>query len=184
MQERIRRSAQPVAQEIGQIPVVQPGAQPAGWTLAPLAQERFAPLQPQSLPELMLLEQRIYPYPWTIGNFEDALRSGYSAWTLVSPGGQIIAYAVAMLAVDEAHLLNLAVDPAHQRRGCGRRMLDWIARTMHEYGAQSLLLEVRPSNLEAQRLYRGYGFEQIGLRRAYYPARWGREDAIVMRVLL
>jgi ribosomal-protein-alanine N-acetyltransferase len=89
-----------------------------------------------------------------------------------------------MLAVDEAHLLNLAVDPAHQRQGYGWCMLDWIARTMHEYGARSLLLEVRPSNLEAQRLYLAYGFEQIGVRRGYYPARWGREDAIVMRVPL
>jgi ribosomal-protein-alanine N-acetyltransferase len=148
------------------------------------AQERFVPLQPQCLGELMALERRIYPYPWTSGNFEDALRSGYSAWTLVSASGQILAYAVAMLAVEEAHLLNLAVDPLRQQRGYGRRMLDWIARTMREYGAQSLLLEVRPSNLEAQRLYRSYGFEQIGVRRGYYPARWGREDAIVMRVAL
>jgi ribosomal-protein-alanine N-acetyltransferase len=161
------------------------GAHAPGRTVVgQLSEERFVPLQPQRLGELMALERRVYPYPWTTGNFEDALRSGYSAWTLVSASGQIIAYAVAMLAVDEAHLLNLAVDPAYQRRGFGRRMLDWMARTMHEYGAQSLLLEVRPSNLDAQRLYRRYGFEQIGVRRGYYPARWGREDAIVMKVAL
>jgi ribosomal-protein-alanine N-acetyltransferase len=146
--------------------------------------ERFVPLQVQRLPELMALEQRIYPFPWTIGNFEDALRSGYSAWTLVSETDAIIAYAVAMLAVDEAHLLNLAVDPQQQRRGYGRRMLHWIARRMREYGARSLLLEVRPSNPEAQQLYRQFGFEEIGMRRGYYPARWGREDAIVMRAAL
>ena len=63
-------------------------------------------------------------------------------------------------------------------------MLDWMARTMREYGARSLLLEVRPSNAEALRLYRQYGFEPIGIRRGYYPARRGREDAIVMRVSL
>ena len=152
---------------------------------ATLAQgERFVPLQAQRLADVLELERRIYPFPWTQGNFEDALRSGYSAWTLVGSAGRIIAYAIAMLAVDEAHLLNLAVDPALQGRGYGRRMLEWMARTMHEYGARSLLLEVRPSNQEAQRLYRRFGFEPIGVRRGYYPARWGREDAIVMRIAL
>jgi len=148
------------------------------------APERFVPLDKGGIRDVMVLERMIYPFPWTTGNFEDALRSGYSAWTLVSETGAIIAYAVAMLAVDEAHLLNLAVDPRCQRRGYGWKMLDWIARTMHEYGARSLLLEVRPSNADAQRLYRQYGFETIGTRRGYYPARWGREDAIVMRLAL
>lgn len=146
------------------------------------APERFVPLDAAHIREVMALERRIYPFPWTTGNFEDGLRSGYSAWTLVSGGGAIVAYAVAMLAVDEAHLLNLAVDPDHRRRGYGWRMLDWMAHTMHEYGARSLLLEVRPSNVEAQRLYRRYGFKVIGTRRGYYPAHKGREDAIVMRV--
>ncbi len=142
------------------------------------------PLAPDRIPEIMRLEQAIYPFPWTSGNFEDALRSGYSAWTLVSETEAIIAYAVAMLAVDEAHLLNLAVDPQLQRRGYGWRLLDWMARIMREYGARFLLLEVRPSNTEALRLYRQYGFEPIGIRRGYYPARRGREDAIVMRTAL
>jgi ribosomal-protein-alanine N-acetyltransferase len=148
------------------------------------AADRFVPLDLARIPELMVLERRIYPFPWTSGNFEDALRSGYSAWLLVSNANAIIAYAVAMLAVDEAHLLNLAVDPALQRRGYGWRMLEWMARTMHEYGARSVLLEVRPSNTDAQRLYRQFGFEAIGTRRGYYPAHRGREDAIVMRAPL
>ncbi|HYA65710.1 MAG TPA: ribosomal protein S18-alanine N-acetyltransferase [Burkholderiaceae bacterium] len=149
------------------------------------APERFVPLAPGRIPKIMRLEQSIYPFPWTTGNFEDALRSGYSAWTLVSgTDDSIIAYAVAMLAVEEAHLLNLAVDPQLQRRGYGWKMLDWMARTMREYGARSLLLEVRPSNTEALRLYRQYGFEPIGIRRGYYPAHRGREDAIVMRIAL
>jgi len=148
------------------------------------APERFVPLAATRIPEVMRLEQQLYPFPWTSGNFEDALRSGYSAWTLVSETDAIIAYAVAMLAMDEAHLLNLAVDPQLQRRGYGWKMLDWMARTMREYGARFLLLEVRPSNTEALRLYRQYGFEPIGIRRGYYPARRGREDAIVMRIAL
>jgi ribosomal-protein-alanine N-acetyltransferase len=148
------------------------------------AHERFAPLEARRLGEVMELERRIYPFPWTRGNFEDALRSGYSAWTLLSDRDAIIAYAVAMLAVDEAHLLNLAVEPRLQRLGYGWSMLDWMARTMREYGARSLLLEVRPSNADAQRLYRQFGFEVIGMRRGYYPAARGREDAIVMRVAI
>ena len=145
---------------------------------------RFVPLERERIAELMVLERQIYPFPWTSGNFEDALRSGYSAWTLVADDNAIMAYAVAMLAVDEAHLLNLAVDPRWQRQGCGWRLLHWMARTMHEYGARSLLLEVRPSNIGAQLMYRRYGFEKIGMRRGYYPAQRGREDAIVMRVAL
>jgi ribosomal-protein-alanine N-acetyltransferase len=145
---------------------------------------RFVPLSRERIPDLMALERQVYPFPWTAGNFEDALRSGYSAWTLLADDDAIIAYAVAMLAVDEAHLLNLAVDPNWQRHGCGWRMLHWMARTMHEYGARSLLLEVRPSNLGALELYRRYGFDKIGARRGYYPAHRGREDAIVMRVAL
>jgi len=181
MQESRQPSAPPLAPAAAQSSAPAPRPTQA----APLrAGERFVPLQAQRLNDLMVLERRVYPFPWTSGNFEDALRSGYSAWTLVGPDEQIIAYAVAMLAVDEAHLLNLAVEPRRQQQGYGRCMLDWMARTLHEYGARSLLLEVRPSNLEAQRLYRSYGFEQIGVRRGYYPARWGREDAIVMRVAL
>jgi len=145
---------------------------------------RFVPLSPNRIPEVMRIEQQIYPFPWTSGNFEDALRSGYSAWMLVSETDAVIAYAVAMLAVEEAHLLNLAVDPKRQRCGYGWKMLDWMARTMREYGARSLLLEVRPSNSDALRLYRQYGFEPLGIRRGYYPAHGGREDAIVMRIAL
>ncbi len=142
------------------------------------------PLERGRIDAVMRLERAVYPFPWTGGNFEDALRSGYSAWTLVADDDTLIGYAVAMLAVDEAHLLNLAVDPRWQRHGHGWRLLDWMARTMHEYGARSLLLEVRPSNSGAQQLYRRYGFVQIGTRRGYYPAGQGREDAIVMRVAL
>lgn len=145
---------------------------------------RCVPLAPGRIDDVMRIERAVYPFAWTSGNFLDALRSGYSAWTLVDENNTLLAYAVAMLAVDEAHLLNLAVDPRAQRQGHGWRLLDWMARTMREYGARSLLLEVRPSNLGARQLYQRYGFVQIGTRRGYYPAHRGREDAIVMRVVL
>jgi len=150
----------------------------------PRTEPRFVPLADERIGEVMMIEESIYPFPWTAGNFSDALRAGYSAWTRESPEGSILAYAVAMLAIDEAHLLNLGVHPALQRRGHGRSMLEWMARTTHEYGARSMLLEVRPSNEPALRLYRRFGFDIIGTRKGYYPAQDGREDAIVMRIAL
>ncbi len=145
---------------------------------------RFVPFTPDRIADVMAVERRIYPFPWTPGNFADSLRSGYSGWILEDADSSVIAYAVAMLAVDEAHLLNLGVDIPYRRQGYGARMLDWMAQTMREYGAATMLLEVRPSNTAALHLYRNYGFRTIGRRRGYYPDHHGREDALVMRVRL
>jgi [ribosomal protein S18]-alanine N-acetyltransferase len=146
--------------------------------------EIFVPLTPTQLDDVMKIEFEIYPFPWTRRNFEDALRAGNTAWALLDARRRMIAYAVAMLAVDEAHVLNLSVAAPFQRQGYGWKMLEWIAQRSRDYGARSLLLEVRPSNEPALRLYRRYGFERIGLRPGYYPAALGREDAVVMRVPL
>jgi ribosomal-protein-alanine N-acetyltransferase len=145
---------------------------------------RFRPLSPHDLGQVMRIEADVYPFPWTRGNFEDALRAGYTAWALYDGAQTMVAYAIAMLAVDEAHLLNLSVARGFQRRGHGWKMLEWIAQCSRDYGARSLLLEVRPSNEVALRLYQRYGFERIGVRPGYYPAAGGREDAVVMRVAL
>jgi ribosomal-protein-alanine N-acetyltransferase len=144
----------------------------------------FRPLSPAYLNEVMRIEVDVYPFPWTRGNFEDALRAGYTAWALFDGAETMVAYAIAMLAVDEAHLLNLSVARRCQRKGYGWKMLEWIAQCSRDYGARSLLLEVRPSNETALRLYQRYGFERIGVRTGYYPAAGGREDAVVMRVPL
>jgi len=146
--------------------------------------ERFAPMTTADLDDVASVEQQIYPFPWTRGNFADSLNAGYSAWVLRDAIGVLQAYAIMMLAVDEAHLLNLSVARDAQRRGLGWRTLEWIAEVARGHGAHTLLLEVRPSNPAALRLYQRYGFERVGLRRGYYPARDGREDALVMRVTL
>jgi ribosomal-protein-alanine N-acetyltransferase len=146
--------------------------------------ERIAPMQPQDVAEVLAIEQAAYEFPWTHGNFIDSLRAGHSAWTMRDAGGRLIAYAVVMIALDEAHLLNLTVAPACQRFGFGWRLLDAMAENARSYGARTMLLEVRPSNPAAQKMYARYGFVRIGTRRGYYPARDGREDAIVMRVAL
>jgi len=148
------------------------------------AEETFAPMRAEDLDLIMRIENDIYPHPWTRGNFTDSLQAGYSAWTLITSDGQLIGYAVVMIAVDEAHLLNLSVARAWQRQGLGWRLLEWVASVARDHGARSLLLEVRPSNPAAQRLYERYGFEHIGRRRGYYPAFGGREDALVMRISL
>ena len=125
------------------------------------------------------IEQRIYAFPWTLGNFRDSLRAGYSCW--VCHGGEgLMGYAVLMLAAGEAHLLNLTIDSPFQRQGHGSRLLRHLVSTARDYGAQVLFLEVRPSNAAGLELYARHGFRRIGVRRDYYPAQGGRENALVL----
>lgn len=147
-------------------------------------EERFEPMLLSDLEAVAAVESDIYPFPWTRGNFHDALAAGYSAWMLRDGRRELIAYSIVMIAIDEAHLLNLSVARGYQRCGYGWRTLEWMARRARGYGARSMLLEVRPSNQDALRLYARYGFARIGTRRGYYPAHGGREDAIVMRIAL
>lgn len=125
------------------------------------------------------IEQHIYAFPWTLGDFRDSLRAGYSCW--VCRGGEgLLGYAVLMLAAGEAHLLNLTIDSPFHRRGYGSRLLVHLVGTARDYGAKDLFLEVRPSNAAGLELYARHGFRQIGVRRDYYPAPGGREDALVL----
>jgi [ribosomal protein S18]-alanine N-acetyltransferase len=146
--------------------------------------DRYAPLLERDLDDVVAVEQQIYPFPWTRGNFADSLRSGYSGWVLRDSQGTLQAYAIVMFALDEAHLLNLSVAREVQRAGLGWRTLEWMAEVARGHGARTMLLEVRPSNPAAIRLYERYGFQHIGVRRGYYPAHAGREDAVVMRITL
>jgi len=146
--------------------------------------DRYAPMTAIDLDDVVAVEQDIYPFPWTRGNFADSLNAGYSGWVLRSADGSLQAYGIVMIAPDEAHLLNLSVARGFQRCGLGWRTLEWMAAAAREHGARTLLLEVRPSNPAALRLYERYGFQRIGVRRGYYPAHDGREDAIVMRIAL
>ena len=146
--------------------------------------DRYTPMVEADLREVVAIESDIYPFPWTRGNFLDSVRAGYSVWVLRDQTDALVAYSVMTLMIDEAHLLNLSVARHCQRGGLGWRTLEWMAEVARGYGARTMLLEVRPSNASAVRMYQRYGFEQIGMRRGYYPAQTGREDAIVMRVAL
>ena len=137
------------------------------------------PMNARDLDEIVAIEDTVYQYPWTRGNFSDSLAAGYSSW-VCRVGGELIGYAVVMMAVDEAHLLNISVDKRRQGMGFGARLLRHAMSVAHTLGARSLLLEVRPSNERALELYRHFGFVRIGLRKGYYPAHEGREDAMVL----
>jgi ribosomal-protein-alanine N-acetyltransferase len=156
--------------------------------LASCAPERLAlrPMTVADVDEVHALECSVFPHPWSRANFMDSLASGYDAWVLREDGsGLLAAYFLLMYAVDEAHLLDVAVAGARQGAGLGRFLLDRIAARARGQGMESILLEVRPSNERALRVYRRYGYAEIGRRKGYYPAHEGRrEDAIVMRYVL
>lgn len=134
------------------------------------------------LDRVMALEVQAYSHPWSRGNFLDSLQAGYHAELRLDTGGSLLAYWVAMAGVDELHLLNITVAPAHQRQGHGRALVRRVIALAGRLGHPCLLLEVRQGNLAALALYRSLGFAQMGLRRDYYPAGHGREDAVVMRL--
>jgi len=140
-------------------------------------------MRPEDLARVVELETECYEFPWTFGIFRDCLRAGYECWVLAT-SSEVIGYSVLSVAASEAHLLNVCIGRAHQRGGHGsrlvRRMID-LARWHH---AARLFLEVRPSNTRAIALYDRIGFNEIGRRPNYYPARRGREDAIVMAMEL
>ncbi|CAN5180468.1 ribosomal protein S18-alanine N-acetyltransferase [soil metagenome] len=129
------------------------------------------------------IELRAYPFPWTPGIFRDCLRAGHECWVLDSRAG-IIGYGVLSTAASEAHVLNVCIAPEHQGHGHGRRMLRRLVDIARWHMADRVFLEVRPSNPGAIALYDSEGFNEIGRRPNYYPAKKGREDAIVMAMEL
>jgi len=143
----------------------------------------LAPMREHDLPEVMAIESALYTHPWTRGNFADSLRAGYECRTF-RLNGELIGYFVVLAAAGEAHLLNLSIAEPHQRRGYGTALLNEATALARKLGAKDVFLEVRPSNRGAQRLYYRYGFRKIAVRRDYYPARHGREDALVLSLAL
>ena len=144
----------------------------------------FEPMGAAHLDAVLAIEQSAYSHPWSRGNFSDSMAAGYQLQCLVG-GADVLGYFVAMAGYREVHLLNITVAPAHQRQGWARCLLDALVLWARGQRAQSLWLEVRQSNQGARRVYERCGFQQVGLRRAYYPnGPSGREDAVVMCLLL
>lgn len=147
-------------------------------TLAPVCPQ---PLTDADLDEVVAIEANVQSFPWTRGNFADALAAGYGAWTLRREG-RVAGFCIVMFAPDVAHVLVIAVARSLHRQGLGSVLLDWCEQQARERGLEGVLLEVRPSNVSAVAFYKARGYLQIGLRRGYYPAeKGGREDALVMQ---
>ena len=145
---------------------------------------QFEPLTEARLDEVLRVEQAAYAQPWARGHFADSLRAGYEC-QLLTADATLLGYFVAMKGLDEVHLLNITVAPAHQGQGWARVMLDALAIWSRGQGAQWLWLEVRVSNQRALQIYEHHGYRRVGQRKAYYPADHGqREDAVVMSLRL
>jgi [ribosomal protein S18]-alanine N-acetyltransferase len=144
-------------------------------------QPAVRPMTEADLPEIAILDAQCYPYPWTLGNFADSMHAGYRC-CIYEAGNRIIGYAVMMLAVGEAHLLNITIAPEHQGQGWGRALMLYVIGRARQDQAESLWLEVRPSNVVARKLYDSMGFDYVSVRKNYYPAAGGREDAVIMRL--
>ena len=141
------------------------------------------PMRDADIPAVLLVEKDSYEFPWSAGNFIDSIHAGYSAW-VYEVGGEIIGHVVLMTILDEAHLLNITIAPIWRRQGLGRILLEHAMDAARKQFSRELFLEVRPSNRAAIELYEKMGFEAFALRKGYYPAEQGREDALVMRAML
>lgn len=147
--------------------------------VSPSLSPNMRPMQMDDLDAIMRIEPTLYSHPWTRGNFSDSLNSGYSAWVMMLQD-KLIGYALVMLVLDEAHLLNISVDKAYQGQGYGRFLLAHMVAIARHHGAANMFLEVRVSNQNAIALYESMGFCEMSIRKQYYPAHQGREDALLM----
>jgi [ribosomal protein S18]-alanine N-acetyltransferase len=148
--------------------------------LQALPQLSIRGMQEADVAAVSLIERSAYTFPWSEGIFHDCLRVRYIC-QVVEIGATLIGYGVMSVGAGEAHLLNVCVAQEYRCRGIGRRLLQHLLQLAARSGALDAFLEARPSNVAAVRLYASQGFFQIGVRRGYYQAVDGREDALVMK---
>lgn len=126
------------------------------------------------------IEQQANQFPWSRKHFENSLKAGHNAWVFSNTDDEIIGFTIVQQIIDEAHLLNICVKPTAQGKGYGRQILDHVIDFSTSISATIILLEVRQTNIRAQQLYLNAGFNEMAVRKDYYPAENGREDAILM----
>jgi ribosomal-protein-alanine N-acetyltransferase len=141
------------------------------------------PMHTADVPVVSAVERASYPFPWSEGIFRDCVRVGYHC-RVVELDGLVIGHGILSMGAGEAHVLNVCVRPEFRCRGVGRRLLEAMLDAARAAGMSEAFLEVRPTNLSAIRLYLSMGFCQVGVRRGYYQAANGREDAAVLRLPL
>lgn len=140
--------------------------------------QHFRDMLDEDIPTIMPMEIKGHAFPWTEGIFADCIRVGY-ACVVLEEAGEIIAYGVMSVAAGESHIFNVCVDSTRRNRGLGAKVIEYLMDRAREKQANSIFLEVRPSNEPAVALYEKLGFNQIGLRKDYYPDADGREDALI-----
>jgi ribosomal-protein-alanine N-acetyltransferase len=145
---------------------------------------RIRKMHHDDLAAVVEIEMQNYEFPWPESIFKDCFRAmTYSNWVIEAPNNLIVGYCIISIAAGEAHIMNVSISPSHQNQGAGRKMLEH----MIEYArprAEKIFLEVRPSNLVAIALYTKMGFREIGVRKDYYPAKNGRENAVMYELNL
>ena len=137
------------------------------------------PMSEADLDDVMSIETRIYEFPWTRQIFHDCLRIGYISH-VCELNNELAGYCIMSTGASEAHILNLCIAQKFRRIGLGQRLLEHMLDVAKHRNVETMFLEVRPSNEGAIALYDNMGFNQIGTRRDYYPAKVGREDAIIL----
>ncbi len=139
----------------------------------------FRPMSELDLEQVIAIEEAVYEFPWSIGIFQDCLSAGYCCW-LMEQDECVSGYGVMSVLADEAHILNLFIKSNFQNNGLGKEMLDYLIDLAKVHHADVMFLEVRPSNRQALKIYEKSGFDEVGSRKDYYPAKFGREDALIL----
>lgn len=140
---------------------------------------QIRPMRDVDLAMVLDIEREAYTFPWSEGIFRDCLRAGYCCW-VVEQGELVRAYGIMQVGTGESHILNLCVRASGRGQGLGRALLNHLLEVAIEHRADTALLEVRPTNRAALGLYEAMGFNEVGVRRGYYPGRNGREDALIL----
>ena len=160
-----------------------PGSAPRNVDVREPPEVTFRPMREADLDAVLSIEREAYEFPWSREIFRDCLRVGYSCRVLESDGA-VNAYGMLQIAAGKSRLLNLCVRRRLHRRGLGRRLLALMIDIARSRDTDSVFLEVRPSNAAARGLYGSMGFARVGTSRGYYPARGGREDAMILSLAL
>lgn len=141
------------------------------------------PMLDADVPEVMQIETSAYEFPWSKQIFKDCIRVGYSCRVLTNDS-EIIAYSIMSSGAGEAHLLNICVKKEYRSQGLGGYILQAMIDIAKTKNVDTIFLEVRPTNHAALNLYSKCGFNEIGNRKDYYPAKGGREDAVILALSL
>ena len=140
--------------------------------------EHYRPMQMDDLDAVMAIENHAYIYPWSKAIFRDCINANYHC-CVMEADGSLVGYAVFIIAVGECHILNICIQPELHGQGLGRKLLCTVHELARDSQAKCIFLEVRPSNRHAISLYESEGFNEVGIRKKYYPAKHGREDAVI-----